>query len=341
MLLLNTLYVTDHRARLRMRKRNLTVQTPEVTRRVPIETLEAVLLTGRAEITNETLGELAGRGIRVSAISKSGRLRFTVGGATRGNVNLRIRQIRAAESEEVSLQIGKWIAVGKLENCARRMSRWRLRAQGSTHTMIGHEVDAVRDRARGLQGAVDGDTLRGYEGDATRRYFKALGAHLANSGASFQFQQRSRRPPRDPVNAALSFVYGLLLTETMGALDAVGLDPQVGFLHRPRAGRASLALDLLEELRPSVADRLVVSLFARQQLRDSHFHTGPARSTYLNDAGRRILLAHYDDQRRRPVVHSLLGRSIPTAVVPTVQATLLARHLRGDLPAYPPFVSAR
>jgi CRISP-associated protein Cas1 len=153
------------------------------------------------------------------------------------------------------------------------------------------------------------------------------------------FGSRTRRPPRDPVNAALGFAYGVLLTEVAGAVEALGLDPQVGFLHGVRPGRPSLALDLLEELRPSVADRFVAGLLTRRMLVESDFVRTAGGACYLTDDGRRKFLAAYEEFKSSEVVHPLLDRRIPRSAVPVVQATLLARHLRGDLPAYPPYVA--
>lgn len=337
---MRTLYVADHAARLRVRKRNLVVERSREATRVPIETLEAVVLLGRADLSNDALGELARRRIRVSALSRSGRLRFTVGGTTGGNVRLRIAQHRACDSSEQSLAIARTIVAGKLQNSRRAMKRWEHDADSSTaRRVIRQEVGAIEDRLRTLPFAEDGDTVRGIEGDGSRRYFKAMALHLGSGGGRLDFGRRTRRPPRDPVNALLSFAYGLVLTEVIGALEVVGLDPQVGFLHRPRPGRPSLALDLLEEFRASLADRLVVNTLRRGQLTVGDFEQGPASATYLTEAGRRKVLEFYEQQRQEQWTHSLLDRPVAVALLPSVQATLMARHLRGDVAEYPPFVA--
>lgn len=340
MRVMQTLYVADHRARVGVRKGNVLVQQSSEATRVPIETLEAVVLTGRAEISNHALGELVSRGIRVSALSKSGRLRFWVGGMTSGNVLLRLAQYRAAE-DETSLALARWLVAGKLQNCRRMMLRWSWDADSSGERhVIEREIVGIEDRLQGLSAATDGNIIRGIEGDGTRRYFKAMTVHLRPGDGILSFPRRSRRPPRDPVNALLSFVYGLLLTETVGAAEAAGLDPQIGFLHRARPGRPSLALDLLEELRPSIADRFTVACLARGQVTPNDFEMRAGHAVYLSDAGRRRVLALYDAYRQREVVHPLLDRALPVALLPSVQATLLARFLRGDLPAYAPYVMA-
>lgn len=341
MQVMRTLYVVDHAARVRIKKGNVVVERTAQGTRVPIETLDAIVLLGRADVTNDALGEFVRRGIRVSALSKGGRLRFSIGGPVSGNVLLRVAQHNSVADLPRRLELCRVLVAGKLQNCRRLMQRWAWDARDSvTRSTIRSNVEIVETRIRALASAADGDTIRGFEGDGSRRYFKAMAAHLGTSGATLTFERRSRRPPRDAVNALLGFVYGLVLAEVIGALDAVGLDPQVGFLHHVRPGRPSLALDLIEELRPSIADRFVVAVVTRGQIGPDDFERRAGGGVYLDDAGRRRLLGYYDEYRRREVVHPLLDRAIPTSIVPVVQATLLARHLRGDVSAYPPFVMA-
>ena len=337
MRLTSTLYVGDHRARIRLRKGNVLVEQPSGALRVPIETLEGIVLTGRAEISNTAIGELVRRGVRIAAISRSGRLRFSIGGPASGNVHLRIAQLRAADDPEQTAAVSRWLVAAKLQNCRRAMQRWMWDAPDRWRSIYRHEIDAVTDRIAGLVAVDDGDKIRGIEGDGTRRYFKCLGLHLGAGSGQLSFDRRSRRPPRDPVNALLSFTYGLVLAELIGGLDAVGLDPQIGFLHRPRSGRPALALDLLEELRPSVADHFAVTALGRRQVRAEHFDV-VGEGHYLSDAGREIVLQLYERFRNEEIPHPVLGRSIGRWALPTVQATLMARFLRGDLPAYAPFI---
>lgn len=302
---------------------------------MPIETLDGVILTGRAEMTNDVMGELARRGIRVAA-PKTGRLRFCVGGATTGNVHLRLVQYRHATDPERTAALARWIVAGKLQNYRRSMLRWSWEAVALRRRAVEGEVAVVEERIRNLTGVVDGDRIRGIEGDGTRRYFGCLGGHLGSKFQSLAFDRRCRRPSRDPVNALMGLCLGLVLAELVGSLDAVGLDPQVGFLHRARAGRPSLALDLLEEQRAAV-DRFVVALLLRSQVRRQHFeHVGEA--CYLTDEGRQLVLCLYEAHRSAEVVHPLLASDVGRWMLPTIQATLLARYLRGDLPAYPPYI---
>lgn len=305
---------------------------------MPIESLDAVVLFG-GQITSEAIELCVSRGVRVAALRRTGRVRFTISGPPTGNVYLRVAQLRAADDDDIALDLARSFVAGKLQSYRTLLARWGAEARDPERTLMALERAAIGARIARLSTARDGDTVRGLEGDGTRRYFKGLGAHLAERTDVGSFLTRTRRPPRDPVNALLGFLYGVAQAEVDGALDAVGLDRQVGFLHGLRPGRSALALDLLEELRP-LADRLAVRLLARRQLRLEHFVRTGGGATYLSDHGRTVVLSAVEAWREQEVEHRLLGRSVPIWSLPTVQATLLARRLRGDLPVYPPFVLA-
>ena len=333
------LYINDHRARLGMHHGTLMVSQPSGKRRIPIESLEGVVLTSRAEISNDAIGELVRRGVRIAALSRTGKLRFSIGGPVSGNVHLRLAQFNASVSASETARISRWIVAGKLQNCRRSIQRWAWDSKGEKRTIMDHESRAISDRIIDLGDTTDGDKIRGIEGDGTRRYFRCLALHLNTGDETMNFVRRSRRPPRDRTNAVLSFTYGLVLAEIIGALEAIGLDPQVGFLHRPRSGRPSLALDLLEELRPALADRFSVAVLSRKQIRSEHFEV-VGSGFYLSDSGRDEFLNLYDAYRNDEVDHSLLHRKIGRSMLPIIQATLMARYLRGDLPVYPPYLGA-
>jgi len=336
---LNTLYVVDHGSRVRVSKGALTVTKTDGQRsRVPLNAIDGVVLAGYAQISTEALSECVYRQIRVAALRRSGRLRFCVGGPTSGNVHLRLAQYRAADCPEATLDVSRWLVAGKLQNCRRMMMRWAQDASEVERAVLTRSVCVVEQRIDALGDASDGDTVRGLEGDGTRRYFKGFAAHLSHAHEDLRFTGRSRRPPRDPANALLGFVYGLVLAEVVGALDAVGLDPQVGFLHGVRPGRPSLGLDLLEELRPAVADRFVARTLGRKEVGPEDFVHTPGGACYLTDDGRRALLKRYEKFRSEEVRHLLLDRMVPRASIPLIQAKLFARHLRADLPMYPPYV---
>lgn len=336
--ILSTLYVTEYRSQVRVQKGNLVVSRPDGKARVPIESLDAVVLFG-GQITSEAIELCVSRAVRVAALRRSGRVRFTISGPPSGNVYLRVAQLRAADDAEAALDLARCFVAGKLQSYRTLLARWGVEARDPERTLMRVAREVVGERIASLPMARDGDTVRGLEGDATRRYFQGLGAHLAERTDVGSFLTRTRRPPRDPVNALLGFLYGVAQAEAEGALEAVGLDRQVGFLHGLRPGRSALALDLLEELRP-LADRLAVRLLARRQLRLEHFVRTGGGATYLSDFGRAVVLAAVEAWREQEVDHRLLGRSVPIWTIPSVQATLLARRLRGDLPVYPPFVLA-
>jgi CRISPR-associated protein Cas1 len=218
------------------------------------------------------------------------------------------------------------------------MARWVWEAREPSRSVIQREIEAVDERINRVRQVEDCDTIRGIEGDGARRYFKCLRIHLVDASVDMPFIVRTRRPPRDEVNALLSYLYGVVLTEVIGALEAVGLDPQVGFFHGLRPGRPSLGLDLLEEFRPAFADRLAVALLTRRMVRQEHFTSTAGRACYLTDTGRRTVIEAYDRFKAGTFPHRLVDRDVPRWALPALQATLLARHLRGDLPAYAPFV---
>lgn len=341
MRVLSALYITEHRARVSYRDGSLLVAKGDGSRiRVPLEAIEAVVLAGHAQVTSEAMAACAARRVRMTALQANGKVRFVVGSGTGGNVHLRLAQYRTAEDGDRSLQVARWIAAGKLQNARRMLQRWTWDARPRERHQMERQQTAVEQRIARLGDAVTGDSVRGYEGEATRAYFQGLRAHLKASGCDIAFEVRSRRPPRDPVNAALSFAYGLVLSEVVGALESVGLDSQVGFLHGVRSGRPSLGLDLLEELRPAVADRFVVSALARRMLTVEDFVETSGGAWYLGDNGRRRFLDAYEEFKVEPVRHLLLDREVTRAALPTIQAILMARYLRGDLAAYPPFVMA-
>jgi len=340
MQLLNCLYVTDHSARVSLRKDALEVRSNRtLLGRFPINGLDAVTLIGRAGITTDAIARCVEQRVRLASLTTSGRVRFIASTGTQGNVNLRVAQYNAATDPAVCLHLARFFVAGKLQNQRRAIQRWGWDAPPSDRGFFEAQRRVVEERLAASRKATTGDRLRGYEGDAARRYFKALGAHLARVNPTFPLITRTRRPPADPANCVLSFLYGILLVEVIGALESVGLDPQVGFLHGLRPGRPSLALDLMEEFRPSLADRTAVVLLGRRQLRLEHFDTLNGKAWYLNDAGRRVTLQTLTELRSQPAQHPILKREIPRALLPSVQATLLARHLRGDLPVYPPYVT--
>ncbi len=276
------------------------------------------------------------RGVRVAALHRSGFIRFLVTGSTSGNVHLRKALLEAVADDARSLDLSRAIVAAKLQNSRRVVGRWsRDENDAVLSKHLADRGEQIRQRIARLVDAGTGDHIRGIEGDAARIYFRALEQVVATT--ELRFSSRTRRPPRDPINAMLSFCYGLAVTECTGALESVGLDYQMGFFHRPRSGRPSLALDLAEELR-ALTDRFVVSLARRRQIGPASFDYTPGGGVYLSDDARTALIKAWEDHKETEVPHLILGRPVGRWAIPSVQATLLARHLRGDLASYPPFV---
>ena len=338
MRVLNTVYLTEPGIRVGARSGSLEVRRDRaLVARFPLEGLEAVIAGPRCELTTEALTRCTARGIRVAQLSNNGKVRFMLSGPTRGNVMLRVEQLRAADNPARARALASMIVAGKLQNQRRLVQRWSWDATGTLRYLL----DTARARIEVLLSATREsetvDHLRGLEGAGARSYFKALGAHLERVAPHMTFTIRTRRPPLDPTNALLSYLYGLAVSEATGALDAVGLDPQIGYLHLLRPGRPSLALDLVEETRP-VMDRFAVRLLGRQAIRLDHFERLPTRAWRLTDEGRRLLLSNYEEYRTEEIIHPLLRRTVSRSSLVAIQATLLARTIRGDTELYAPYV---
>lgn len=333
---LSTVYIRNHRARVSHRRRSLLVYSPDGSQRIPLEAIDALVLLGGAQVTTQALDACVRRGIRVAALRMSGAVHFVVSGATDGNVHLRTELFRAAMDDARSLALSKSIVAAKLQNSRKVVDRWSRDEQSTSEAeQLMPRGAQIRERISRLPSVDTADHVRGIEGDAARMYFRAVAQAI--SATDLEFSGRTRRPPRDPVNAMLGFCYGLLVTECIGAAESVGLDYQMGFFHRLRAGRPSLALDLAEELR-GLTDRFVVSLIRRRQVGSDNFIHTPGGGVYLTGDGRTRLIKEWEWHKETEIHHQLFGRPIGRWALPSVQATLLARHLRGDLAAYPPFV---
>lgn len=339
---LNTLYVTSPDARLRKDGANVVVEIDNSERgRVPIHLLGSLVCFCRMGASPALLGYCAEQGVSISFLSETGRFLARVEGPVSGNVLLRRAQYRATDDEAATAALVRDIVTGKIIN-QRAVLRRALRDHGADMVEVArlrledaerHLTDAAR-RAQRPQGS---DSLRGIEGEAAQVYFGVFDHLVRGDRDTFRFERRSRRPPLDPVNALLSFLYVLLLHDCRSALESVGLDPAVGFLHRERPGRPSLALDLMEELRPVLADRVALSLTNRRQLSKRAFETAVGGAVSLTDEARKTVLVTYQERKKDELTHPFLEEKTTLGLVPFVQAQLLARRLRGDLDAYPPF----
>lgn len=339
MKLLNTLYVTTPESRLRLDNDTLRVELEEETRlRVPLHHLSSVVCFGHVGVSLPLMHRLADEGIALVLLEANGRFKARLEGATGGNVLLRQAQHRAYADAAFGRELARRIVAGKLRNQRHVLLRGardtKSEADAAALTRAAQNLAAS---LRALPQAESMDAIRGVEGEAARTYFAAVNLLVrADAREAFSMDGRSRRPPRDRMNALLSFLYAMLMNDCRSACEAAGLDPQVGFLHTVRPGRASLALDLMEESRP-VADRLALTLVNRQQVRADEFDLREGGAVQLAESARKTILVAYQERKQESLSHPLLAEAVPLGLVPLVQARLLARHVRGDAPEYPPF----
>lgn len=338
--LLNTLYVTTAGAGLRKDGENLVAEIDgEERARVPFHMLASVVVFGGIFLSPALIQSCAAAGITVVLLDRVGRFQARIEGPVAGNVLLRRAQYRVSDTPT---EIVRGFVIGKISNQRAVLMR-ALRDHGDGLPPERHDSIAkianrlARILRRTALTSEDPDELRGAEGEAAHLYFSVFDMLIRSPDERFRFRGRTRRPPLDPVNALLSFLYTLLTHDCRSAAESVGLDPAVGFLHRDRPGRPSLALDLMEELRPILADRLALSLINRRQLRAKDFESRDGGAVFMTDNGRRTVLAAWQDRKKEERRHPFLEETVPLGLVPHVQAQLLARHLRGDLDAYPPW----
>ncbi len=333
--LLNTLYVTVPHAYLSKEGETVLVRVEQETLlRVPIHTLEGIVCVGLVSMSPALMGFCAESRVGVSFLTEHGRFLARIQGPIHGNVLLRREQYRRADDEQASAAIARSCLLAKVANCRTSLLR---SAREHPSAALDAACAQLGQSLRLLDRPASLDSLRGIEGDAARTYFSVFDELILQQKDDFFFRERSRRPPLDNVNALLSFLYVLLAHDLSSALETVGLDPAVGFLHRDRPGRAGLALDLMEELRPMLADRLAITLINRRQVSGSGFTRSESGGVTMSDATRKDVLVAWQTRKKEELAHPFLNEKIPLGLVPYAQALLLARHLRGDLDAYPSF----
>lgn len=341
MQLLNTLYVTLPESYLRLDNDTLRVEVERETRlRVPLHHLQAVVCFGHVNLSSPLMHRLAEDGIALVLLDGNGRFKARLEGEVSGNVLLRRAQHHAVDNAAFTLEAARAVVAGKVRNQRQVLQR------GARDTKVADDearlTRAAQDLAaslRALPDATDLDVLRGIEGEAARTYFEALNLLVRpDQREHFTMNGRSRRPPRDRMNALLSFLYSMWTNDCRSAIEAAGLDPQIGFLHALRPGRAALALDLVEEFRP-LADRLALTLVNRGQLAPTDFVEREGGAVLLEGDARKAVVVAYQERKQEELTHPLLAESVPLGVVPLVQARLLARHVRGESPVYVPFAT--
>ncbi|MCE2522194.1 MAG: type I-C CRISPR-associated endonuclease Cas1 [Rhodobacteraceae bacterium] len=338
----NTLYVTSEGAWLRKDGKNVVVEVGGAERgRVPIHLLGQIVCFGQVAISPPLMSLCAESNVSIAFLSVYGRFLARVEGPQSGNVILRRAQHVRTSSPVESLVVARAAVLAKTAN-QRGVIRRHLRDYGSqlSSTAIQNIDRAQRDLSqsmRQIQSVPDIDTLRGQEGDAARTYYAVFDHLIRNKDPIFRFSKRIRRPPRDAINAILSFLYVLLAQDCRAACETSGLDPQMGFLHSDRPGRMSLALDLMEEFRAPIADRVCLSLVNRRQLSSRDFRKEDTGAVFLTEDGRTTVLKAWQERKRTTLRHAFLDETVPLGLMPQIQAQLLARHLRGDLDGYPAY----
>lgn len=340
MQLLNTLYVTTPESYLHLDNDTLRIEIERETRlRVPLHHLSSVVCFGHVMISPILMHRLADEGKSLVLLDGHGRFKARLEGPVSGNVLLRQGQYRRATSADSCLAIAKSCIAGKLKNCRQVLLRGaRETGRDEDNTTLAATADEfVRALAR-LEHVPDLDAVRGIEGDAAKRYFAVLSLIVRpEARVAFTMSGRTRRPPLDRMNALLSFLYAMLMNDVRSAVESVGLDPQIGFLHAVRPGRAALALDLMEEFRPLLADRLALTLINRRQIEADDFVERPGGAFVLKDDARKDVVTAYQERKQEALTHPLLETPIALGLAPFVQARLLARAVRGDAEIYLPF----
>ena len=337
---LNTLFVTTQGAYLAKEGETVLVRVERETRlRLPIHTIGGIVCFGNVTCSPFLMGFCAERDVAISFLTERGRFLARVQGPVSGNVLLRREQYRRADDMDVSAQMAKSVLTGKLANCRTVLQRalrdhsTKLNSDkvGDVSKKIGYALDR-------LQADLPLNRLRGIEGDAAHNYFSVFDHLIVSQKEDFVFKERNRRPPLDRVNCLLSFLYTLVLHDVRSGLESVGLDPAVGFLHRDRPGRPSLALDMMEEFRPFLADRLTLSLINMNQVRAKGFTEMESGAVLMDDETRKTLLIAYQKRKQDEIMHPFLEEKVTIGLLFHTQALLLARCLRGDLDGYPTFI---
>jgi len=337
--LLNTLFVTTPNAYLAKDGETVVVRVEqEIRLRVPVHTLSGIVCFGPVTCSPFLLGLCAERGVQISFLTETGRFLAGVRGPVSGNVLLRRAQYRAADDERRRLEMARHFVAGKIANARTVLLRGARETEGPASKDLESAAGALASSLEEAGRVSSLDALRGVEGEAARRYFGVFSHLLRVNDPELRMDGRSRRPPLDPVNALLSFLYTLLVHDVRGALESVGLDPAVGYLHEDRPGRPGLALDLMEEFRPVLADRVALTLINRRQIRPGDFRKLENGAVLLKEESRKTVLQAWQQRKQEEVLHPLLGERVAAGLLPHVQAMFAARCLRGELPAYPPFL---
>lgn len=340
--LLNTLYVTVPDAYLKLENDTIRIEVErEKKLQVPLHHLSGVVCFGHTMLSPGLMHRLAEEGKSLVLLDANGRFKARLEGGVSGNVLLRQAQFRRADEPVFALGMAQAMIAGKIKNARQVLLRGAREAKdGAEQDDLARGALDLAASLRALEGARDLDHVRGIEGEAARQYFARFNLLIrADKRGDFHFNGRTRRPPRDRVNALLSFLYSMLMNDCRSALETVGLDPQMGFLHAIRPGRAALALDLMEEFRAIIADRLALTLINRAQVAASDFVLRDGGAVLLEGEARRAVVIAYQERKQELLAHPLLESNVAIGLIPILQARLLARVLRAEAEAYMPFLT--
>ncbi|PXF53195.1 MAG: subtype I-C CRISPR-associated endonuclease Cas1 [Deltaproteobacteria bacterium] len=337
---LNTLFVTTQGAYLSKEGETVVVKVEkEIRLRIPIHTIGGIVCFGNVMCSPFLMGFCAKRDVAISFLTEYGRFLARVQGPVSGNVLLRREQYRRADDMNASAEMARAVLTGKLANCRTVLGRALRDHSDKLNTDEVREASQrINSSLQHIQSDLPLNVLRGFEGEAAHTYFSVFDHLITSQKKDFIFQERNRRPPLDKVNCLLSFLYTLVLHDVRSALESVGLDPAVGFLHRDRPGRPGLALDMMEEFRPFLADRLTLSLINLNQVQTKGFKEMESGAVLMDDETRKAVLVAYQKRKQDEIMHPFIEEKVPIGLLFHTQALLLARCLRGDLDGYPTFI---
>ena len=337
---LNTLFVTTQGSYLAKKGETVVAKVDgEIALRVPVHTLGSIVCFGNVSCSPYLMGFCADNGVAISFLTETGSFLAKVQGPVSGNVLLRRQQYRKADDLKTSSLIARAILTGKIANCRTVLQRvLRDHSEKIDCETVASASQTLVNAIRRLQAEMPLDLVRGIEGKSANAYFEVFNHLITSQKKDFTFNERNRRPPLDNVNCLLSFLYTLLMHDVRSALETVGLDPSVGFLHRDRPGRYSLALDIMEEFRPFFADRLALSLINLCQVQAKGFNKKESGAVWMDDDTRKTVLVAYQKRKQEELEHPFIKEKVKIGLLPYVQAMLMARYIRGDLDCYPPFI---
>jgi CRISPR-associated protein Cas1 len=335
---LNTLYITSDDAYVHKERETFVVEVNnEKVYQAPVHSIENIVCFGFKALSPSLMAFCAENNVGISYLSENGKFLARVQGAQHGNVLLRKAQYALSDNEQESLKIARPIIAAKVSNYRNLLLRHQRNHPESVSDSVDSAATVLGNRLHDIEQVMTLDGLRGYEGECANVYFSVLSSLIIAQQEDFTFTARSKRPPLDPANALLSFLYAILANDVRSALETVGLDPQVGFLHQLRSGRPSLALDVMEEFRAYLGDRIMLNLINLKQVTIKDFDVREAGEVRMSDDARKAVLTAYQKRKQEEITHPLLGEKMTIGLLPHIQAQLMARYIRGDISEYPPF----